>query len=108
MGVSSFFKFIDDRARIAPVALTDIQPLCRNKNLLVDVYGSHYWKMKGIDKIADRNSKFKALDEMLNSYYSKLNLSYQSITFVLDGSLHQAKKATKLKRISGQVTSILK
>jgi hypothetical protein len=51
MGVSNFFKFLDEKAGIVPVAAADIKPLRKDKNIVVDVYGSHYWKVKKLEQI---------------------------------------------------------
>ena len=59
--------------------------------------------MKAIEKIIPEEDKFRALDEMLNRYYSHLDLQCNSISFILDGKLYQAKLRTRLKRAAGKV-----
>ena len=106
MGVSSYFKYHDSTCKIQDVNPSVVRQICRNQDILVDVYGMHYYKMQGIDKIVDMQSKFRAIDTMLNTYYSRLDLQYKTITFVLDGKLHGSKLNQKLKRIAGKVSYI--
>ena len=68
-----FFFYVDDTCRNQDVDLSTVRNLCRGKDILVDVYGSHYWKVHALQ---DDTLKFRRLEEMLFSYYSNLGLEY--------------------------------